>query len=126
MNAPEHQFSPSTRGTVPASISMSAEQMVLTSFVSRNPWAGLRVRQRAEALQLLHDQVKAGEIAGKTGLSSKAVRRLASRFNQGGLCTALLGNAASRERRVWLLLCPSRPPLVKLSQDKNPHRIDTK
>lgn len=109
------------RGFATDAIQLSSEQQLLASLVSRNPWVKDRIRRRAVALRLLHDRVPLAEFQERAGISPRTARRVADRFQRGGLCLALLGSNASRELRIWLQLSPSQAPRVRFS--KQPVRL---
>ncbi len=112
---PKSDRTPSRRSLTANSIQLSSEQLLLASFVSRNPWVNNRIRRRAEALRLLHDRTPIPEIQARVGVSPQTARRVADRFQRGGLCLALLGPNASQELRVWLQLSPSQAPCVRFA-----------
>jgi|GEM_PF-2629493 len=93
---------------------LSAEQSLLATIVSQNPATDRRIRQRAQSLLLLDGGATSAEVSSSTAMSRRSLADLIQRFRTGGLCAAILGAHASRQRRVWLTLSPSSAPRVHL------------
>jgi len=103
---------------------LSDEQALITTLVSQNPAAHPRLRSRARSLLLLHDGATPSEVTHETSTSRRSILDLIHRFRAGGLCSALLGNHASSEGRMWLTLSPGGPPRVRLKSPlTNPKRV---
>ena len=98
----------------PSFTGLSPEQSLLATLVSQNPATDRRVRQRAQSLLLLDGGATTAEVSNSTAVSQRSLMELIQRLRTGGLCAALLGAHASRERRAWLTLSPSSAPHVHL------------
>ena len=102
----------------PVPIQVKAQDLTELGELLRGGVQQVRVVLRALALRLLADQVMAPQVAETVPLTSKAIREISHRYNQGGLNAALYEKQrpgarqlldSSQKQRIIAMVC-SDPP----------------
>lgn len=93
---------------------LSEEQELLATLAASNPHASSAVRTHAKSLLLINSGASVAQVAEKLVIRQHLVVALVHRFVKHGFCGAVLGAKATKANRLWLSLCPSSLPKVRL------------